>query len=87
LEATVALAVFLQHMNFELVPDQNIGMTTGATIHTTNVRLSTFFFFDICFSTSGFFSLSYSLAPIFYALQVSLFKSSFFLSKVEEKYS
>ncbi|AES60693.1 putative carotene epsilon-monooxygenase [Medicago truncatula] len=36
LEATVALAVFLQHMNFELVPDQNIGMTTGATIHTTN---------------------------------------------------
>nr|AYV88886.1 cytochrome P450 oxidase CYP97C42 [Polygala tenuifolia] len=38
LEATVALAIFLQHMNFELVPDQNIGMTTGATIHTTNVR-------------------------------------------------
>ncbi|PNY09400.1 carotene epsilon-monooxygenase chloroplastic-like [Trifolium pratense] len=38
LEATVALAVFLQHMNFELVPDQNISMTTGATIHTTNVR-------------------------------------------------
>ncbi|XP_058771193.1 carotene epsilon-monooxygenase, chloroplastic [Vicia villosa] len=36
LEAIVALAVFLQHMNFELVPDQNIGMTTGATIHTTN---------------------------------------------------
>lgn len=36
LEATVALAVFLQHMNFELVPNQNIGMTTGATIHTTN---------------------------------------------------
>ncbi|CAJ2672526.1 carotene epsilon-monooxygenase, chloroplastic [Trifolium pratense] len=36
LEATVALAVFLQHMNFELVPDQNISMTTGATIHTTN---------------------------------------------------
>ncbi|KAJ7976874.1 Cytochrome P450 [Quillaja saponaria] len=36
LEATVALAVFLQHINFELVPDQNISMTTGATIHTTN---------------------------------------------------
>ncbi|XP_061337692.1 carotene epsilon-monooxygenase, chloroplastic [Gastrolobium bilobum] len=36
LEATVALAIFLQHMNFELVPDQNISMTTGATIHTTN---------------------------------------------------
>ncbi|XP_028789984.1 carotene epsilon-monooxygenase, chloroplastic [Neltuma alba] len=36
LEATIALAIFLQHMNFELVPDQNISMTTGATIHTTN---------------------------------------------------
>ncbi|XP_052173861.1 carotene epsilon-monooxygenase, chloroplastic isoform X2 [Diospyros lotus] len=36
LEAIVALAIFLQHMNFELVPDQNISMTTGATIHTTN---------------------------------------------------
>ncbi|KAF5178536.1 Carotene epsilon-monooxygenase protein [Thalictrum thalictroides] len=36
LEAIVALAVFLKHMNFELVPDQNISMTTGATIHTTN---------------------------------------------------
>lgn len=40
LEAIVALAVFLQHMNFELVPDQNISMTTGATIHTTNVRFT-----------------------------------------------
>lgn len=36
LEAIVALAIFVQHMNFELVPDQNISMTTGATIHTTN---------------------------------------------------
>ncbi|OMO81904.1 Cytochrome P450 [Corchorus capsularis] len=36
LEAIVALAVFLQHLNFELVPNQNISMTTGATIHTTN---------------------------------------------------
>uniref|UniRef100_A0A5B6YVF4 Carotene epsilon-monooxygenase n=1 Tax=Davidia involucrata TaxID=16924 RepID=A0A5B6YVF4_DAVIN len=36
LEAIVALAIFLQNMNFELVPDQNIRMTTGATIHTTN---------------------------------------------------
>ncbi|KAE8098397.1 hypothetical protein FH972_016465 [Carpinus fangiana] len=36
LEAIVALAIFLQHMNFELVPDQTISMTTGATIHTTN---------------------------------------------------
>nr|AMJ39486.1 cytochrome P450-type monooxygenase 97C1 [Bixa orellana] len=36
LEAIVALAIFLQHLNFELVPDQNISMTTGATIHTTN---------------------------------------------------
>ncbi|XP_027173729.1 carotene epsilon-monooxygenase, chloroplastic [Coffea eugenioides] len=36
LEAIVALAVILQHLNFELIPDQNISMTTGATIHTTN---------------------------------------------------
>ncbi|KAG0475001.1 hypothetical protein HPP92_014687 [Vanilla planifolia] len=36
LEAIVALAIFLQHMNFMLVPDQKITMTTGATIHTTN---------------------------------------------------
>ncbi|KAL5724940.1 carotene epsilon-hydroxylase [Ranunculus cassubicifolius] len=36
MEAIVALTIFLQHMNFELVPDQNITMTTGATIHTTN---------------------------------------------------
>lgn len=37
LEATVALAVLLQRFNFRLVPDQIIGMTTGATIHTTTV--------------------------------------------------
>ncbi|KAL0309640.1 UNVERIFIED_CONTAM: Carotene epsilon-monooxygenase, chloroplastic [Sesamum radiatum] len=36
LEAIVALAVLLQHLSFDLVPDQNISMTTGATIHTTN---------------------------------------------------
>ncbi|EPS64627.1 hypothetical protein M569_10150 [Genlisea aurea] len=36
LEATVGLAVVLQRLDFELVPDQIIGMTTGATIHTTN---------------------------------------------------
>ncbi|RAL51662.1 hypothetical protein DM860_010380 [Cuscuta australis] len=36
LEATVSLAIFLQNMNFELIPNQNISMTTGATIHTTN---------------------------------------------------
>ncbi|CAA7403368.1 unnamed protein product [Spirodela intermedia] len=36
LEAIVALAVFVQHMDFKLVPDQKILMTTGATIHTTN---------------------------------------------------
>ncbi|KAL5546004.1 hypothetical protein UlMin_005691 [Ulmus minor] len=36
LESIVSLAIFLQHLNFELVPDQNISMTTGATIHTTN---------------------------------------------------
>ncbi|KAL8516765.1 hypothetical protein ACS0TY_015142 [Phlomoides rotata] len=36
LEAIVALAVVLQHLTFDLIPDQAIGMTTGATIHTTN---------------------------------------------------
>ncbi|XP_048127206.1 carotene epsilon-monooxygenase, chloroplastic isoform X2 [Rhodamnia argentea] len=36
LEAIVALAIVVERMNFELVPDQNISMTTGATIHTTN---------------------------------------------------
>lgn len=36
MEALVSLAIFVQKMEFELVPDQNISMTTGATIHTTN---------------------------------------------------
>eukprot|EP00850_Spirogloea_muscicola_P002774 SM000011S18952 [mRNA] locus=s11:28162:30705:- [translate_table: standard] len=36
LEALVALAVLLQRFHFELVPNQDIGMTTGATIHTKN---------------------------------------------------
>ncbi|XP_078155673.1 cytochrome P450 superfamily protein isoform X1 [Carex rostrata] len=36
LEAIVALAVVLQKIEFQLVPDQKISMTTGATIHTTN---------------------------------------------------
>ncbi|CAD6343538.1 unnamed protein product, partial [Miscanthus lutarioriparius] len=36
LEAIVALAVVLQKMDIQLVPDQKINMTTGATIHTTN---------------------------------------------------
>lgn len=36
MEAVVALAVLLKKFDFELVPDQEIGMTTGATIHTTN---------------------------------------------------
>lgn len=45
LEAIVALAVLLQHVSFELIPDQKIGMTTGATIHTTNVTFSKSMFF------------------------------------------
>ncbi|KAG9156147.1 hypothetical protein Leryth_015555 [Lithospermum erythrorhizon] len=40
LEAIVSLTVVLQHIDFKLVPDQNISMTTGATIHTTNVILN-----------------------------------------------
>ena len=50
LEATVALAVLLQRFNFRLVPDQIIGMTTGATIHTTTVFTylePAFFFFQV----------------------------------------
>ncbi|XP_020517371.1 carotene epsilon-monooxygenase, chloroplastic isoform X2 [Amborella trichopoda] len=35
LEAIVTLTVLLQNLTFELVPNQDIGMTTGATIHTT----------------------------------------------------
>lgn len=35
----MALAVVLQKMDIELVPDQKINMTTGATIHTTNVSV------------------------------------------------
>ncbi|GKC48227.1 carotene epsilon-monooxygenase, chloroplastic, partial [Tanacetum coccineum] len=37
MEAILALSIFLQKMEFELVPDQKINMTTGATIHTTSV--------------------------------------------------
>ncbi|XWS43503.1 hypothetical protein CRYUN_Cryun16bG0109700 [Craigia yunnanensis] len=36
LEAIVALSIFLQRLNFELVLNQNISMTTGATMHTAN---------------------------------------------------
>ncbi|KAL6641425.1 hypothetical protein ACP70R_019606 [Stipagrostis hirtigluma subsp. patula] len=36
LEAIVALAIVLQKIDIQLVPDQKINMTTGATIHTTN---------------------------------------------------
>ena len=36
MEAVVALAVTLRRFDFALVPDQDIGMTTGATIHTQN---------------------------------------------------
>ena len=36
MEAVVALTVLLRQFDFELVPNQTISMTTGATIHTTN---------------------------------------------------
>jgi carotene epsilon-monooxygenase len=36
MEAVVALAVLLKQFDFELLPNQKIAMTTGATIHTTN---------------------------------------------------
>ena len=36
MEAVIALAVLLKRFDFRMVPDQDIGMTTGATIHTQN---------------------------------------------------
>ncbi|GIL60700.1 hypothetical protein Vafri_15234, partial [Volvox africanus] len=36
MEAVVALTVLLRQFDFSLVPNQKIGMTTGATIHTTD---------------------------------------------------
>lgn len=36
MEAVIAVAVMLHQFDFELTPGQEIGMTTGATIHTTN---------------------------------------------------
>ena len=36
MEAVIALAVLLNRFEFRMVPDQDIGMTTGATIHTQN---------------------------------------------------
>jgi carotene epsilon-monooxygenase len=36
MEAVVALAVVLRRYDVKLVPGQDIGLTTGATIHTTN---------------------------------------------------
>jgi carotene epsilon-monooxygenase len=36
MEAVVALAVILKRFEFSLVPGQQINMTTGATIHTTD---------------------------------------------------
>ena len=37
LEAICALAAFVKEFEFQLVPGQDISMTTGATIHTKNV--------------------------------------------------
>lgn len=36
MEAVIALAVLLKRFEFKLVPNQDVGMTTGATIHTQN---------------------------------------------------
>jgi carotenoid epsilon hydroxylase len=36
MEAVTALAVMMKRFNVKLVPNQDIGMTTGATIHTVN---------------------------------------------------
>jgi carotenoid epsilon hydroxylase len=36
MEAVVALAVLLRRFQVDMVPGQDPGMTTGATIHTVN---------------------------------------------------
>jgi len=36
MEAVTAVAVLLKRFDLTLVPDQDPGMTTGATIHTLN---------------------------------------------------
>ena len=36
MEAVVSLAVVLKRFNFDAVPGHEVGMTTGATIHTQN---------------------------------------------------
>ena len=36
MEAVVALAIVLKKFDFRLKEDHEIGMTTGATIHTSN---------------------------------------------------
>lgn len=36
MEAVLTLGIVLREFNFSLVPNQDIGLTTGATIHTTN---------------------------------------------------
>ena len=36
MEAVIALPLIFHKFNFSLVPDQEIGMTTGAIIHTAN---------------------------------------------------
>ena len=36
MEAVIALALIVRRFDFSLVPDQTIGLTTGATIHTSN---------------------------------------------------
>jgi cytochrome P450 len=51
LEAIVALAIVIQRMDIQLVADQKINMTTGATIHTTNVRKhAIYIYYAITFS-------------------------------------
>eukprot|EP01025_Chloroclados_australasicus_P041475 TRINITY_DN4391_c0_g1_i1.p1 TRINITY_DN4391_c0_g1~~TRINITY_DN4391_c0_g1_i1.p1 ORF type:complete len:530 (+),score=58.50 TRINITY_DN4391_c0_g1_i1:23-1591(+) len=42
MEAVIALGVMLNKYDFQLVENQDIGMTTGATIHTTNGLYMTF---------------------------------------------
>jgi carotene epsilon-monooxygenase len=42
LESNLALAVLLHRFDFRLVEDHDIGMTTGATIHTTNGMMMTY---------------------------------------------
>lgn len=58
----MSLAVYLQHLNVGMVPDQTISMTIGATIHITNEWK--------CFRTPRLFRVSVLFRRISISLEV-----------------